>query len=164
MRRARKPELDEKEASDPKRIHMAAVALLGRRDFCSGELRQKLAAAGYDRDLVAEAVDELIAGKIVNDARYAENYVTYQAARGQGPVRIAADLKALDLPSDVIQMALEAGPDWRQRAREVRIRRFGLAEPESWAQKAKQGRFLQYRGFSSDHIRAALGPDFNPDD
>jgi regulatory protein len=164
MRRARKPELDEKEASDPRRIRMAAVALLGRRDFCSGELRQKLAAAGYDPDLVAAAVDELIAGKIVNDARYAEHYVAYHAGRGQGPVRIAADLKALDLPSEIIQTALEAVPDWRQRAREVRIRRFGLEEPETWAQKAKQGRFLQYRGFSSDHIRAALGPDFNPDD
>jgi regulatory protein len=164
MRRARKPELDEKEAADPKRVRMAAVALLGRRDFCSGELRQKLAAAGYDPDLVAAAVDELIVDKIINDARYAEHYVAYHAERGQGPVRIAADLKALDLPSDIIKTALDAGPDWRQRAREVRTRRFGLAEPESWAQKAKQGRFLQYRGFSSDHIRAALGPDFNPDD
>ena len=164
MRRARKPELDEKEASDPARVRMAAVALLGRRDFCSGELRQKLAAAGYDPDLVVATVDELLAGKIVDDARYAENYVAYHAERGQGPVRIAADLKAFDLPADVIQTALEAGPDWRQRAREVRIRRFGLAEPETWAQKAKQGRFLQYRGFSSDHIRAALGPDFTPDD
>jgi regulatory protein len=142
---------------------MAAIALLGRRDFCSGELRQKLEAGGYDRNLVEEAVAELVAAKIVNDARYAENYVTYHAERGQGPVRIGADLRALDLPSDLIQIALDSGPDWRQKAREVRIRRFGLAEPETWAQKAKQGRFLQYRGFSSDHIRAALGPDFDPD-
>jgi regulatory protein len=163
MRKARRAELDPKDAADPKRVRMAAVALLGRRDFCSGELRQKLEADGYDRDLVAAAVAELIAGKIVNDARYAENYVAYHAERGQGPVRIAADLRALDLPSEVIQTALDSGPDWRQRAREVRVRRFGLAEPASWAQKAKQGRFLQYRGFSSDHIRAALGPDLDPD-
>lgn len=163
MRKVRKAELSAEEAADPKRVRMAAVALLARRDFCSGELRQKLEGDGYDRDLVATAVGELIAGKIVNDARYAENYVAYHAERGQGPLRIAADLKTLDLPAEVIQTALENGPDWRQRAREVRIRRFGLAEPETWAQKAKQGRFLQYRGFSSDHIRAALGPDFDPD-
>jgi regulatory protein len=142
---------------------MAAVALLGRRDFCSGELRQKLEADGYDRSLVEAAVAELVEAKIVNDARYAENYVTYHAERGQGPVRIGADLRALDLPSDLIQIALDSGPDWRQKAREVRIRRFGLADPHTWSQKAKQGRFLQYRGFSSDHIRAALGPDFDPD-
>jgi len=164
MRSMRKrTKVEAEHAADPKRVRMAAVALLARRDFCSGELRQKLESDGYDRDLVAEAVNELVDGKILNDARYAENYVAYHAERGQGPVRIAADLKALDLPSDVIQTALDTGPDWRQRAREVRIRRFGLAEPETWAQKAKQGRFLQYRGFSSDHIRAALGPDFDPD-
>lgn len=163
MHRARKAELTVEEAADPKRVRMAAVALLARRDFCSGELRQKLESDGYDRDLVAEAVVELIEGKIVDDARYAQNYVAYHAERGQGPMRIAADLRALDLPSEVIQAALDSGADWRQRAREVRIRRFGLAEPASWSQKAKQGRFLQYRGFSSDHIRAALGPDFDPD-
>jgi regulatory protein len=163
MRKARRAELDPKDAADPKRVRLAAVALLARRDFCSGELRQKLEADGYDRNLVEAAVAELVEGKIVNDARYAENYVAYHAERGQGPLRIAADLRALDLPSDLIQIALDNGPDWRQRAREVRIRRFGLADPETWSQKGKQGRFLQYRGFSSDHIRAALGPDFDPD-
>jgi regulatory protein len=164
MRSTRKSgKVDPEHASDPKRVRGAAVSLLARRDFASGELRQKLEAAGYDRELVAATVEELIAGKIVNDARYAENYVAYHAERGQGPLRIAADLRALDLPSDVIQAALDNGPDWHQRAREVRLRRFGLAEPDTWAQKAKQGRFLQYRGFSADHIRAALGPDFDPD-
>jgi regulatory protein len=163
MRKAGRAELDPKDAADPKRVRLAAVALLARRDFCSGELRQKLEADGYDRNLVEAAVAELVEGKIVNDARYAENYVAYHAERGQGPLRIAADLRALDLPSDLIQIALDNGPDWRQRAREVRIRRFGLADPETWSQKGKQGRFLQYRGFSSDHIRAALGPDFDPD-
>jgi regulatory protein len=142
---------------------MAAVGLLGRRDFASGELRQKLEEQGFDTQVVENTVSELVEGGVLNDARYAENYVTYHAERGQGPVRIAADLRELGLPAEVIQAALDAGPDWRQRAREVRIRRFGLAEPQSWTQKAKQGRFLQYRGFSSDHIRAALGPDFDPD-
>jgi regulatory protein len=142
---------------------MAAVGLLGRRDFASAELRGKLEEQGFDVNVVADAVSELVEGGEVNDARYAENYVAYHAERGQGPVRIAADLRELGLPAEVIQAALEAGPDWRQRAREVRIRRFGLAEPQTWTQKARQGRFLQYRGFSSDHIRAALGPDFDPD-
>ena len=143
---------------------MAALALLGRRDFCSGELRQKLTAGGYDAEQVASAVADLIAERALDDARYAENYVAYHAGRGEGPVRISSDLKALDLPSDLIQAALDAGPDWRQRAREVRSRRFGPEAPEDWSEKAKQGRFLQYRGFSADHIRAALGPDLDPDD
>ena len=49
------------------------------------------------------------------------------------------------------------------RAREARIRRFGPEVPLERAQKVRQARFLQYRGFSSDHIRSALGPDFDLD-
>jgi regulatory protein len=137
--------------------------MLARRDFASGELREKLVSRGYDATLAAEAVAELVAGGIVNDARFAENFVSYHADRGQGPVRIAADLKGLGIPDATIDAALQSGPDWRALAREARIRKFGLPEPEGWSDKGKQARFLQYRGFSSDHIRAAIGPDFDPD-
>jgi regulatory protein len=41
----------------------------------------------------------------------------------------------------------------------VRTAKFGRQPPASWADKARQARFLQYRGFSSDHIRAATGAD-----
>ena len=163
MRRLSRTRVTAEEARNPQRVRAAAVGLLARRDFASGELRQKLENQGYNRELAAEVVAELVEGRLLNDARYAENYVTCHADRGEGPLRIEADLKAVDVPSELIQAALDAGPDWRARAREVRIRRFGLEEPKTWPQKARQGRFLQYRGFSSDHIRAALGPDFDPD-
>jgi regulatory protein len=41
----------------------------------------------------------------------------------------------------------------------VRRAKFGLQIPTSWVQRARQARFLQYRGFSSDHIRSATGAD-----
>jgi regulatory protein len=161
MKRARKTEVTTEEAGDLLKARMAAVKLLSRRDFASTELKQKLQSQGFDAAVVDEAVDELSAGGILNDARYLEHFVAYHAERGQGPIRITALLREQGLPEDAIDAALAAGPDWRARAREVRIRRFGLKEPASWPEKAKQGRFLQYRGFSSDHIRAALGADFD---
>jgi regulatory protein len=163
LRRPGKTALDPEHATDPRRVRAAAVQLLGRRDFASGELREKLTSQGYDKDLVAEAVDELVAERIVNDARFAENFVAYHGNRGQGPVRISSDLRALGFGAEAIDIAMQSGPDWRARAREARIRKFGPEPAESWAEKGKQARFLQYRGFSSDHIRAALGPDFDPD-
>jgi regulatory protein len=144
-------------------VRAAAVALLARRDFASNELRAKLESQGYDRELVATAVAELVEGRVLDDARYAENYITYHSDRGQGPIRIAADLKVLGLSAELIETALAAGQDWRALAREVRIRKFGLEPPSDWTEKARQARFLQYRGFSSDHIRSALGADFDPD-
>jgi len=159
MRRLGRSRISGEDARNPQRVRAAAIGLLARRDFASGELRQKLEHQGYDKDAVAETVAELVESRLLNDARYAENYVSYHAGRGEGPLRIEAELKALDLPGELIRAALDAGPDWKARAREVRIRRFGPEEPQSWPEKAKQGRFLQYRGFSSDHIRAALDDD-----
>jgi regulatory protein len=38
----------------------------------------------------------------------------------------------------------------------VRRRKFGDDLPRAMAERAKQARFLQYRGFSTDHIRVAM--------
>ncbi len=63
----------------------------------------------------------------------------------------------------LIDAALGSVADWAGLAREVRRRRFGAAAPKVWREKGRQARFLQYRGFSNDHIRTALGPDFEVD-
>jgi regulatory protein len=143
---------------------LAAVALLARRDFATGELAARLQDDGHPAAAVAAAIADLTAGRILDDGRFATQYVAYHAGRGQGPRRIARDLAHRGVAPLHIETALAAGTDWAALAREVRIRRFGLKPPESWAEKAKQGRFLQYRGFSSDHIRSALGPDFESED
>jgi regulatory protein len=148
----------------PKDARLAAVALLARRDFAAGELAARLKQGGYPNDAVAAVIADLTAGRILDDSRFATQYVAYHADRGQGPRRIALELAKRGVGAPAIAAALAGGPDWSARAREVRTRRFGLTLPESWAEKAKQGRFLQYRGFSSDHIRSALGPDFESDD
>lgn len=135
------------------------MALLARRDHPGGALHAKLASQGFDAGVVDTAVAELASEGVVNDERYAQNYVAYHAARGQGPVRIAAELKAMGLQRQLIELALASAPDWRTLARQARSARFGPAPPADWSDKARQARFLQYRGFSADHIRAATGAD-----
>ena len=75
----------------------------------------------------------------------------------------AAELRRRGLADDLIEAALATGPDWGALARKVCRAKFGLQAASSWAQWTRQARFLQYRGFSSDHIRAATGADFDPD-
>ena len=162
-RRAGDPAKAEAKARDAGAARMSAVALLARRDFASGELRQKLESEGYDDAVVAAVVADLMSERTLDDGRYAGNYVAYHSERGQGPLRIAADLRALGVASDLIEAALAGGPDWRELARGVRMRKFGAELPGDWTEKTRQARFLQYRGFSSDHIRAATGADFDPD-
>ena len=119
--------------------------------------------AGCDPQATARVIADLVRERLLNDARFAERYVASRAERGQGPLRIAADLASLGASRELIEAAVGSGPDWRALAGTVRRRKFGAAPPDSWAEKARQARFLQYRGFSSDHIRAATGADLEPD-
>ena len=158
-----KPLIRPEAAADPEAIRAAAVTLLARRDWLAGELSAKLQAAGGDPQAVAGVIVELARERLVDDVRYAEHYVASRAERGQGPLRIAADLASLGAPRELIEAAVASGPDWRALAGTVRRRKFGAEPPDSWAERARQARFLQYRGFSSDHIRAATGADLEPD-
>ncbi len=148
---------------DPSRVRAAALALLARRDYFSAELGRRLIERGFDLQATAEALAALTAERLLDDARCLERFVAYRAERGQGPLRIALDLRAQGAPAELIAPALEAGADWRARAREVRRRKFGVAAPAGWTEKARQARFLQYRGFSSDDIRAAIGAELELD-
>ena len=148
---------------DPESARTTAITLLARRDYASGELRGRLTRKGFDADVVAQTVADLLEERALNDSRYAANYVRYEAGRGHGPVRIRAELKALELAEELIEAALAEGPDWRVLALEVRVRKFGPDPPSDWPEKARQARFLQYRGFSADHIRSALGADIDLD-
>ncbi len=85
------------QAADPKdaaAAEVAAVALLARRDFASGELAAKLRERGFDPAMVGELIEQLAARRLLNDERYAGHFVQYHSARGQGPVRIRRDLEA----------------------------------------------------------------------
>jgi regulatory protein len=136
-----------------------AISLLARRDLSSGELRGKLRARAFDDATVTAVLADLLARGVLNDERYAQNYVAYQSGRGRGPVRIAADLRRQGLAAAVVAAALESGPDWSALACQACRARFGPSPPRDWPEKARQARFLQQRGFSSDHIRSATGAD-----
>ncbi|MGA8707829.1 MAG: regulatory protein RecX [Steroidobacteraceae bacterium] len=137
--------------------------LLSRRDFCVRELHEHLQAQGYEAPVVQQVVAELRERGFVDDERYAQQYVALHAERGHGPLRIGRELDALGINPALVEATLAAAEDWSRRAREQRIRRFGLELPTDWPGKARQARFLQYRGFSNDHIRAALGAEVGDD-
>ncbi len=156
--------VDPDKAADVGAIRRAALAMLSRRDHPSTELSSKLRAQGYGEDPVADVILELGEERLLDDQRFASNFVGWHAGRGQGPARIRQDLAAAGLPAELIATALDAGPDFNALCRQVRTRRFGAELPAEWSEKARQARFLQYRGFSSDHIRSAFGPDFDPEE
>jgi regulatory protein len=160
VRRRPKPEAAAAAAeADERTVRTAAYALLAGRDFSRHELTERLLRKGYGARVVEDAVQNLVAEGLLREERYVELFVTQRAGRGHGPVRIRMDLRERGVDPEIVDRALDATEvDWVQTAREARRRKFGVSLPGDYHERAKQARFLQYRGFSSEQIRAALGP------
>lgn len=160
MRRPRPEAAAAAAQADERTVRTTALALLAGRDFGRQELTGRLLRKGYDARVVAGVVQALVDEGLLREARYLEQFISQHARRGHGPVRIRAELREKGVAGDAADAALaQAEPDWVQLARDARRRRFGVSLPGDYRERAKQSRFLQYRGFTSDQIRAALGPD-----
>ncbi len=141
-------------------VRRAAMNLLARREYGRAELSGRLAGKGMPEYLVAEVLDELTAEGLQSDVRFAEAFVQARVGRGQGPVRIRMELERRGVSGDTLENALEESEtDWPKLAGAVRRKRFGGEQPGDFRERARQMRFLQYRGFTADHIRGALGDD-----
>jgi len=132
-----------------------AMDLLARREHSRLELERKLAARSFDERLIADVLDELEQDGLVSAERFAQSFVEARYAKGQGPYRIRRELaeRGVKSPGDWLD---DARYDWNALARETRIRRFGRARPGDLKEKARQARFLEYRGFGHEEIRRAL--------
>jgi regulatory protein len=143
--------------ADPKEIRKKAMDYLARREYASGELIAKMERAGYDADLTFVEVGRLSEEGLQSDARFAESFVQSRINQGKGPVRVRQELKERGVnPSTVDNAIEETGTDWTRLAQDVRQRKFGAELPGNFNEKARQMRFLQYRGFESGHIRNAV--------
>ena len=142
---------------DPKQARKKAMDYLARREYGHDELVQKLTTAGFDGEVAADAVQVLTDEGLQSDERYAGAFVQSRINQGKGPVRIRQELKERGLRGATVDDAFEAaGADWHALARDVRVRKFGSNLPGDFTEKARQMRFLQYRGFESGQIQAAV--------
>jgi len=141
-----------------------ALELLARREHSRRELTRKLVARGYPDDMIASALDALERSGALAETRFTESFVRARVAKGQGPARIRVELAQRGVADENIEGALrEAGVDWLETIRAVRRKRFGLDVPRDYRERARQARFLEYRGFGSAEIRAALELDADSD-
>lgn len=156
------PDSEPLEPADPAKAHTAArhtaIGLLSRREHAQAEIKRKLRDRGYDDTVALAVIDELTRQRLLCDARFAEMFIRSRAARGQGPVRLRGELRQLQLPAELIEQHLDAAEvDWVQLAVDIHQRKFGTTVAKTMSERAKQVRFLQYRGFTTDQIRIALG-------
>ncbi len=146
--------------SDPATARNKAMDFLARREYGQKELIKKLADKGYDRAVAEQAIVNLTTEGLQSDQRFTDSFIRSRIQQGKGPVRVRVDLGQRGIGDAAIECALEkVSTDWYELARNARIRKFGSARPADFKAKAKQMRFLQYRGFETDHIQAAFNTD-----
>lgn len=148
---------EEDRFSSPKEARKKAMDFLARREYGQQELIKKLSGKGFDHGIAEQAVFTLTQDNLQSDQRFAESFVQSRLNQGKGPVRIRLDLEHRGIRQSTVDTAFDvADPDWHALARETRTKKFGDGLPADFKEKARQMRFLQYRGFEPDHIQSAF--------
>jgi len=139
--------------ADEAAVWQSLLVALARRAFSVEELRRRLTRKGHHPEVVARAIARAQAERLLNDAAFAEQYVSSRVARGRGPARLRRDLKALGVAGRDIEAALEKqwpeGAEPLDLARQLASRRARqLAEVPLEARRRRVLAYLGRRGFT----------------
>ena len=137
------------------RLRSYAFAVLTRREYSKADLIEKLGLYAMDRDEVLKLVDELARENYQSDQRVAEIMLSSQKRKGKGPNRIKLALKSKKIDASLIQEELKE-TDWNEQAYQLKVKKYGAKVEKEPKLKAKQIRFLMYRGFEMDAIIKAI--------
>ena len=132
--------------------------LLARREHSFQELINKLKQRFSEHpDLLMQELLKLREEGLQSDSRMVEAFVRSRVNKGQGPVKISAELRNRGISdSNVEQGMLNAEVDWLSLIEQVAARKFGDSQVADLRDKGRRARFLQQRGFSFEQISKIL--------
>lgn len=133
----------------PVAIRRTALDLLARREHSHAELLRKLRQRGAAQDLAEIELERLQNDGLLSDERFCEAYVHYRSQRGYGPQRLREELRQRGVAESLIEQELHGGErDWPALARAAFAKRFPEGPATDIKERARQQRFMQYRGFA----------------
>ena len=138
---------------------------MGKREYSYAELAQKLKTY-LDEDESFEAITEILEDfktrGWLSDARFTEQIV-HARSHKFGASKIANELREKGVADDLIRDAIEKVKENElDNAKEIWRKKFN-AIPTSRDEWARQGRFLQSRGFGFDVIKRVLNSKIEDD-
>lgn len=141
-------------AKTSNQIRFSAMSLLARREHSRFELKQKLSLRFGATALIETVIQQLADEALQSDERFAEAFVAMRVRKGQGPVRIKLELEQRRVSEDLIDEKLATYKnEWQTIALSVCQKKYKRLAKES-SERAKQIRFLQYRGFTSEQVHS----------
>ncbi len=139
-------------------IYRLAVGLLARREHSRSELERKLSKRGFAKAEIDTLLSRLQTDGLQSESRFTEEYVHSRSQKGYGPVRIKDELQQRGIDESLLEEFLDfQSQKWEQIAIDAQVKRFGAVPPENYRDYAKRVRFLQYRGFTAQQIKADVG-------
>ncbi|OTG66337.1 regulatory protein RecX [Acinetobacter silvestris] len=137
------------------RLRSYAFATLTRKEYSKVDLIEKLTCYAQNRDEVIELVEELARENYQSDQRVAEMLLRSQIRKGKGPNSVKMALRAKNLDKALVHEDIRE-IDWYEQAYQLKVKKYGIEVTKDPKIKAKQIRFLQYRGFDMDVIMKAI--------
>jgi regulatory protein len=129
-----------------------ALKLLARREHSRAELARKLSAHAEDPAEIEKVLDDCERRGWLSERRVVEQRV-HTLRKRFGARRIEHDLRRKGISEEAVSAALsDLKSGELEAAREVWRRKFGGSPPHRPADRARQVRFLQGRGFELEVV------------
>ena len=144
--------------AEPASLRVRALRMLARREYSRREMQKRLSSADVDAVELQEVLDEFEEKGWLSEQRFVAAVVQTRRRRF-GAAKVLHELKDKGVSEQGLADAREALAEGELEAvRGVWEKKFGTP-PSSFAERAKQTRFLAGRGFSADVIRRVLDGD-----
>ena len=133
------------------------MGLLSRREHSEYELTTKLLNKAEPPDLVTRVVAWLKQEDLLSDRRFTDSLVRSRSQRGYGPIKIRHELEAKGISAELIEEYLDSSAaSWEAVLLQVWSKKYGGVVPTNYKDWARQARFLQSRGFTSEQINRVV--------
>ena len=128
---------------------------LARREHTTKEIFIKLKSRVESIDILSAEIKKLEEEGLIDNQRFAEQYIHSRSAKGYGPFRIKQELKQRGVNGNISQPLLN-NIDWTSLAIEVLKKKVIHELPEETKSVLKLKKFLNYRGFDFSQIEQAF--------
>tara|TARA_B100000586_G_scaffold138162_1_gene100058 strand:- start:933 stop:1394 length:462 start_codon:yes stop_codon:yes gene_type:complete len=143
------------ELDNPRDIRKKIMDFLSRREHSKKEIYKKMLDKVNSLEILEEEIKKLEKDGILDDERFAEQYLYSLVKRGLGPLRINKYLQEKGVDSHLINTLLK-DLDWQDLAKEVLLKKSKYQIPPKEEDVIKLKRFLNYRGFEYYDIERAF--------
>ena len=141
--------------NNEKSLRIKIMNFLARREHTNKEIYEKLKNRVEDLNLLREEITKLMDEGLIDNKRFAEQYIYSRSTKGFGPLRIEQELNKRGVDQKISQELLNS-KDWSNFAKLALQKKKGSNILVDGKDILKIKRFLNYRGFNNFHIEEAF--------